>query len=297
MSDGRTIELQEYKSQIKPAWCPGCGDFAVLNGLQRALQVLQIEPWNIVIVSGIGCSSNIPHFLSTYGFHSIHGRAVPVASGIKLANPDLTVIAAGGDGDGFGIGVGHFIHAMRRNLDITYIVMDNQIYGLTTGQASPTSEKGMVTKSTPEGVIENPVNPLTLALASGATYIARGFSGDAKGLGDLFARGIKHKGFSLIDVLSPCVTYNKINTYDWFRQRVYPLEKEGHNPSDYLAAVARANEWPNLDQKRDRIGLGVFYERNDIPTYEDLEPALRKGPLVRQPLGIENTEELLEEFR
>ena len=297
MSDGRTIELQEYKSEIKVTWCPGCGDFAVLAGLQKALQVLQLKPWNIVIVSGIGCSSNITHFLSTYGFHSIHGRSVPVASGIKLANPELTVIAAGGDGDGYGIGVGHFIHAMRRNLDITYIVMNNQIYGLTTGQASPTSEKGMETKSTPEGVIENPVNPLALALASGATFVARGFSGDAKGLGDLIAKGIQHKGFSLVDVLSPCVTYNKINTYDWFRQRVYSLEKEGHNPSDFLAAMGRADEWPNLDQKRDRIGLGVFYERNDIPTYEDLEPALRKGPLVGQPLGLANPEELLEEFR
>jgi len=291
------IEIQQYKSEIKPTWCPGCGDFAVLSGLQKALQVLQLKPWNIVIVSGIGCSSNITHFLSTYGFHSIHGRSVPVASGIKLANPELTVIAAGGDGDGYGIGVGHFIHAMRRNLDITYIVMNNQIYGLTTGQASPTSEKGMETKSTPEGVIENPVNPLALALASGATFVARGFSGDAKGLGDLIAKGIQHKGFSLVDVLSPCVTYNKVNTYDWFRQRAYALEKEGHDPSDYHAAFARATEWPNLDQKRDRIGIGVFYERTDIPTYEDLEPALRKGPLVGQPLGLANPEELLEEFR
>jgi 2-oxoglutarate ferredoxin oxidoreductase subunit beta len=207
------------------------------------------------------------------------------------------VIAAGGDGDGYGIGAGHFLHAMRRNLDLTYIVMDNQIYGLTTGQASPTSEREMKTKSTPEGVIENPVNPITLALAAGATYVARGFSGDAKGLADLFARGIRHKGFSLIDVLSPCVTYNHDNTYEWFRQRVYPLEKEGHDPSDLHAALRRATEWPNLDRARDRIPLGVFFERSDLPTYEDLEPALRRGPLVKQPLGLENPEELLEEFR
>jgi len=297
VSDGRTIEMQEYKSEIKPTWCPGCGDFAVLNGLQRALQTLQIKPWTVTIVSGIGCSSNIPHFLSAYGFHSIHGRSIPVASGIKLANPELTVIAAGGDGDGYGIGAGHFLHAMRRNLDLTYIVMNNQIYGLTTGQASPTSEKEMKTKSTPEGVIENPLNPISLALAAGATYVARGFSGDAKTLGDLFAKGIRHKGFALVDVLSPCVTYNKQNTYDWFRQRVYPLEKEGHDPSDFHAAMRRATEWPNLDQTRDRIGIGVFYERTDIPTYEELEPALRKGPLVKQPLGLANPEELLEEFR
>ncbi len=297
MIDGRTIELQEYKSEIKPTWCPGCGDFAVLNGLQRALQTLQLKPWEVVIISGIGCSSNLPHFLSTYGFHSIHGRSIPVASGIKLANPELTVIAAGGDGDGYGIGAGHFLHAMRRNLDITYIVMNNQIYGLTTGQASPTSEKEMKTKSTPEGVIENPINPIALALAAGATYVARGFSGDAKYLGELITKGIRHKGFSLVDILSPCVTYNKVNTYDWFRQRVYSLEKEGYDPSDFQVAMRRATEWPNLDQRRDRIGIGVFYERTDIPTYEELEPSLRQGPLVKQPLGLANPEELLEEFR
>jgi len=291
------IELQEYKSETKPTWCPGCGDYAVLNGLQNALQTLQLKPWMVTVISGIGCSSNLPHFLSAYGFHSIHGRSIPVATGIKLANPELTVIAAGGDGDGYGIGAGHFIHAMRRNLDITYIVMDNQIYGLTTGQASPTSEREMKTKSTPEGVIENPVNPIALALAAGATYVARGFSGDAKGIAELLVRGIRHKGFSLVDILSPCVTYNKVNTYDWFRQRVYSLEKEGHDPSDLHAALRRAVEWPNLDQKRDRIPLGVFYERTDIPTYEDLEPALRHGPPVKQPLGLERPEELVEEFR
>lgn len=291
------IELQEYKSETKPTWCPGCGDYAVLNGLQNALQTLQLKPWMVTVISGIGCSSNLPHFLSAYGFHSIHGRSIPVATGIKLANPELTVIAAGGDGDGYGIGAGHFIHAMRRNLDITYIVMDNQIYGLTTGQASPTSEREMKTKSTPEGVIENPVNPIALALAAGATYVARGFSGDAKGIAELLVRGIRHKGFSLVDILSPCVTYNKVNTYDWFRQRVYSLEKEGHDPSDLHAALQRAVEWPNLDQKRDRIPLGVFYERTDIPTYEDLEPALRHGPPVKQPLGLERPEELVEEFR
>ncbi|MGQ0797156.1 MAG: thiamine pyrophosphate-dependent enzyme, partial [Methanobacteriota archaeon] len=167
------FELQTYKSEIKPTWCPGCGDFAVLNALQKAIHALQLEPWNVVIVSGIGCSSNLPHFLSTYGFHSIHGRSIPVATGIKLANPDLHVLVTGGDGDGYGIGLGHTMHAMRRNLDITYLVMNNQVYGLTTGQASPTAEKGMKTKSTPNvGVIENPIDPISLAIASGATVVA-----------------------------------------------------------------------------------------------------------------------------
>jgi len=289
------FEMDTYKSEIKPTWCPGCGDFAVLRALQTAIHALQLEPWNVVIVSGIGCSSNLPHFLSTYGFHAIHGRALPVAEGAKLANPELQVIVTGGDGDGYGIGVGHFIHAMRRNFDITYLVMNNQTYGLTTGQASPTSEKGMKTKSTPiAGVIENPVDPISLALASGATYVARGFSGDVKGMAELVKNGITHHGFSLIDCMSPCVTYNKVNTYDFFRERVYDLQKEGHDPSDMKAAFAKAIEWPFV--QRDRIPLGLFYRNEDMPTYEDLEPALKKGAPVRQPLGVQDPDDLLAEF-
>lgn len=289
------FELRTYKSEIKPTWCPGCGDYAVLNALQKAIHGLQLEPWKVLLVSGIGCSSNLPHFLSTYGFHSIHGRAIPVASGAKLANPDLHVIITGGDGDGYGIGLGHTLHAMRRNLDVTYIVMNNQIYGLTTGQASPTSEKGMKTKSTPTvGVIENPIDPISLALSAGATYVARVFSGDVKQMADLVQKGIAHKGFSLIDALSPCVTYNKVNTYEFFRQRVYDLQKEGHDPKDIKAAFAKAIEWPFV--QRERIPVGLFYETTDVPTYEELEPALRKGPLVKQPLGIENPDELMAEF-
>jgi len=288
------FELQTYKSEVKPTWCPGCGDFAVLNALQKAIHALQIEPWNVLLVSGIGCSSNLPHFLSTYGFHAIHGRAVPVASGAKLANPELHVIVTGGDGDGYGIGMGHFIHAMRRNLDITYLVMNNQIYGLTTGQASPTSEKAMKTKSTPQGVIENPIDPITLAISSGATYVARSFSGDAKHMAEMVQGGIEHKGFALIDCLSPCVTYNKVNTYDWFRQRVYDLQKEGHAPGDIQAAFAKAIEWPSV--QRERIPIGLFYQVHNVPTYEDLEPALAKGPPVRQPLGVDNPDELIASF-
>ena len=289
------FELQTYKSEIKPTWCPGCGDFAVLNALQKAIHALQLEPWNVLLVSGIGCSSNLPHFLSTYGFHAIHGRAIPVATGAKLANPDLHVIVTGGDGDGYGIGLGHFIHAMRRNLDITYIVMNNEIYGLTTGQASPTSEKGMKTKSTPNvGVIENPLNPITLAISAGATFVARTFSGDVKQMADLVQKGIDHKGFSLIDALSPCVTYNKVNTYDFFRQRVYDLQKEGHDPMDVKAAFAKAIEWPTV--QHERIPIGLFYRAEGVPTYEELEPGLAKGPPVRQPLGIENPDELMAEF-
>jgi 2-oxoglutarate ferredoxin oxidoreductase subunit beta len=289
------FELDTYKSEIKPTWCPGCGDYAVLRALQTAIHGLQLEPWNVLIVSGIGCSSNLPHFLSTYGFHAIHGRAVAVAEGAKLANPDLHVIITGGDGDGYGIGVGHFVHAIRRNIDLTYLVMNNQIYGLTTGQASPTSEMGMKTKSTPiVGVIENPIDPIALALATGATYVARSFSGDVKHMAEMVRQGLEHKGFSLIDCLSPCVTYNKVNTYDYFRERVYDLNKEGHDSADLKAAFMKALEWPVM--QRDRVPLGVFYRNDKVPTYEDLEPAYKKGSPVKQPLGVDDPDELMAEF-
>jgi len=277
------------KSQIKPTWCPGCGDFGVVAAVEMALKRLKIPSKDVVICSGIGCSSNLPHFLSSYGFHGIHGRAIPLAEGIRWGNHDLTVIATGGDGDGFGIGVGHLIHAMRRNVKLTYVTMDNQIYGLTTGQASPTSRMGQKTKSTPTGVIENPIDPVALALASGATYVARGFSGDVKHLADLVAGGLQHKGFAFVDVFSPCVTYNKINTFDFFRQRVYKLESAGHDPNDIVAAWQRSLEWG------DKIPIGLFY-KVDRPSYEELEQVLRAGPLVHQPAGLKGRENVLDEF-
>ncbi len=277
------------KSDTKPTWCPGCGDFGVVAAVEGALKRLQIPSHNVVLVSGIGCSSNLPHFLSAYGFHAIHGRALPVAEGIRWANHGLTVIGTGGDGDGFGIGVGHFVHAMRRNIDLTYVTMDNQIYGLTTGQASPTSTLGQKTKSTPHGVIEAPIDPIALALASGATYVARGFSGDVKQLTDLVAGGIQHKGFALVDVFSPCVTYNKLNTFDFFRQRVYKLESAGHDPADIVKAWQRALEWG------DKIPIGLFY-RTERPTYEDLEEVLAAGPLLNQPAGIQGKGKFLDEL-
>ncbi len=277
------------KTEIRPTWCPGCGDFGVVAAVEGALKRLGIPSHNVVIISGIGCSSNLPHFLSSYGFHGIHGRVLPVAEGIRWANHGLTVIGTGGDGDGFGIGAGHFVHAMRRNVDLTYVTMDNQIYGLTTGQASPTSVMGQKTKSTPDGVIENPIDPIALALASGATYVARGFSGDVKQLTDLVAGGIQHHGFSLVDVFSPCVTYNKLNTFDFFRQRVYKLESAGHDPTNLPAAFQRALEWG------DKIPIGLFY-RTERPTYEDLEEVLAPGPLVHQPTGLAGKDKLLDEF-
>ncbi|MCA9817654.1 MAG: thiamine pyrophosphate-dependent enzyme [Cyanobacteriota/Melainabacteria group bacterium] len=272
------LPIETYKGPVDPDWCPGCGDFGVLKSVQEAAGKLGIKPENLMVVSGIGCSSNLPGFIHSYGVHSLHGRAVPVATGVHLANTDLKTVITGGDGDGYGIGVGHLLHAMRRNLDVTYVVMDNQIYGLTTGQTSPTTTIGHKTKSTPQGNIENPLNPLALAITAGATFVARGFSGEQKHLADTIAQGMAHKGFSLIDVFSPCVTYNKINTYPWFKERVYKLEDEGWDPGDFYKSYEKAFEWG------DKVPLGVIY-KTEMPTYEDGEPAFKKGALAKQELG------------
>jgi len=272
------LTVADLATEEKPDWCPGCGDFGILTALKGAVVDAGAEPHRTVVVSGIGCSSKLPHWIQVYGYHTIHGRAVPVATGIKLANHDLAVIVATGDGDCYGIGQGHFIHAMRRNTDITIVAHNNQIYGLTTGQASPTSDEGFKTKSTPGGTIELPINPIALAIAGGATFVSRGFAGEPKHLRSIMVEAIKHRGFSLVDVLQPCVTFNKINTYDWYKSRVYKVNEEpGYQPTERLAAFAKAQEWGA------RIPIGVIY-REERPTLEDREPALASGPLVRRAL-------------
>lgn len=286
------LPLDTYVGPVDPDWCPGCGDFAVLKAVRLAVGKLGIQPSDILVVSGIGCSSNLPGYMHAYGIHSLHGRAIPVATGARLANTDLNVVITGGDGDGYGIGLGHFVHAMRRNLNLTYVVMNNQIYGLTTGQASPTTMAEVITKSTPNGNTEVPINPIALGLVSGATYISRAFSGDPNHMRDMIAGAIAHPGFSLVDVFSPCVTYNKINTYPWFKKRVYKLEDEdGYDSSDSEFALRKSFEWD------ERIPLGLFY-RSLRPTYEDREPVLQQGPLVHQKLGIQSKkfDKLLEEL-
>ncbi len=269
-------DVAVFKSEIKPDWCPGCGDFGVLNALQKACADLNLNPHEIMVVSGIGCSSNLPGFFNSYGMHTLHGRSLPVAQGAKFGNHDMTVIVTGGDGDGYGIGAGHFIHSIRRNMDITYIVMDNQIYGLTTGQASPTTERMTKTKSTPTGSLESSLSPLALSLAGGASFVARGFSGEPMHLAETFKKAIQHKGFAHVDVFSPCVTYNKTNTYPYFKQRVYKLEDENHDTKNFDAAMKKAQEWG------ERIPIGVIYAQ-ERPTYEDGETAMMNGPLVKQP--------------
>jgi 2-oxoglutarate/2-oxoacid ferredoxin oxidoreductase subunit beta len=277
----KQMVMADLKGKVDPDWCPGCGDFGVLAAVQKALVELQIPKHEVATISGIGCSSNFPGFIDTYGMHTLHGRSLPVASGMKLANHAMTVLVTGGDGDGFGIGAGHFVHTMRRNLDLTYIVMDNQIYGLTTGQTSPTSRIGMKTKSMPFGNVDAPVNPISLALAAGATFVARGFSAEQKHLTELIKRAIQHKGFSFVDVFSPCVTYNHDNTFQWFRPRVKKLEDNpAYDPTDFQAAVEKSLLWG------DEIPIGLFFERNDIPTAHDAEPVLKSGPLVHQDIRI-----------
>jgi 2-oxoglutarate ferredoxin oxidoreductase subunit beta len=275
------LKPKDFKGKVNPDWCPGCGDFGVLSSLQKAFAELGLRPHEILTVSGIGCSSNLPGYVSTYGMHTLHGRSLAVATGAALANHELTVVVTGGDGDGFGIGGNHFTHTARRNVDLTYIVMDNQIYGLTTGQISPTSCEGMKTKSTPFGNVELPINPITAAIMNGATFVARGFSGDPKHLLGLMKKAIQHKGFAFVDVFSPCVIFNHDNDYPFFKQRVTKLEDEDHDPSDWKAACEKALEWG------DTIYTGLFFQKIDRLTLDQLEPVLEEGgPLAHRSVGL-----------
>ena len=255
----------DYKSDVKPIWCPGCGDYAVLAALMRAFAHLRLDKENITIASGIGCSSRFPTFLKTYGIHGIHGRVLPLATGIKLGQPETTVIAVGGDGDGFSIGGGHIPHAARRNVDLTYIVMDNNIYGMTKGQPSPTSPEGIVNKAAPYGAQENPLNPILLALSYDVSFVARCYSGKIKELTDVLIEALQHPGFSLVQVLSPCVTY--YNTYDHYWEITQPLPST-HDPADRLAAMA-------LALQTETQYLGIFYRDSSRPGYGERFDAVR----------------------
>jgi 2-oxoglutarate ferredoxin oxidoreductase subunit beta len=282
IEDRPALGVKDFKGRADPDWCPGCGDFGVLHALKQAIAELGLYPNEVLTISGIGCSSNLPGYINTYGMHTLHGRALAVATGAQLANHKLKVIVTGGDGDGYGIGGNHFLHTMRRNVDLTYIVMDNQVYGLTTGQVSPTSIRGMKTKSTPYGSVENPVNPIPLAIAGGATYVARGFTGQIRHLTELIKGGIQHKGFALIDTFSPCVTFNKDNTHEFFKQRTRKLEDQAHDPTDLLHAMEKGYEWG------EEIPIGLFWKREDLPSLDQSEPILDDGiPIARRPLGID----------
>jgi len=286
-----TIELKasDFRSGINPDWCPGCGDFGVLNSLQRACAELGLQPHRILTVSGIGCSSNLPGYINSYGMHTLHGRSLAFATGAKLANHELTVIATGGDGDGYGIGGNHLTHTARRNVDITYIVMNNQIYGLTTGQISPTSRLDMKTKSTPYGNVETPINPITSAIMNGASYVARAYSGDIRHTTAIIKAAIEHKGFSLVDIFSPCVTFNDDNSHDFFKERVSKLEDQGHDAGDWKAACEKAMEWGST------INIGLFFQNKENVSLGAREPVLADGPLSSRAFGIseDQTKKLL----
>jgi 2-oxoglutarate ferredoxin oxidoreductase subunit beta len=256
---------KDYKSDVKPTWCPGCGDFGVLNATYRGLAGLKLAPDETVVVSGIGCSSRFPHFMKTFGFHSVHGRALPVAQGLKMARPDLTVVAVGGDGDMFSIGAGHLVHAALRNIDITVVVMDNEIYGLTKGQTSPTSPHGHVTKSTPYGLLASQFNPVATVLSLNVSFVARGYSAKPKELAALIEQGVQHKGFSFIHALSPCPTfYHTFNAWD---AAVTSIEA-GHDTSNRAQAMALALE-------TEKQYTGLFY-KEERPTMDQAAHQLVK---------------------
>ncbi|MBZ8174344.1 2-oxoacid:ferredoxin oxidoreductase subunit beta [Staphylococcus delphini] len=280
--------FKDFRNNVKPNWCPGCGDFSVQAAIQKAAANVGLEPDEVALITGIGCSGRLSGYVNSYGVHSIHGRALPLAQGVKMANRDLTVIASGGDGDGYAIGMGHTIHALRRNMNITYIVMDNQIYGLTKGQTSPSSAPGFVTKTTPKGNIEQNVAPLELALSSGATFVAQGFSSDIKALTKMIEDAINHDGFSFVNVFSPCVTYNKINTYDWFKKNLTAIDDiENYDVSNKQAALQTVLE-------HDSLVKGIVYQDTTTPSYESQIDGLAETPLAHQDLNL--TEEQFESF-
>ncbi len=279
--------LEDYKGQT-PAWCPGCGNFSILKTFKDAVVELSLEPHQFTIVSGIGQAGKFPHYLKCNTFNGLHGRTLPVATGIRLANHEMLVIAVAGDGDCYGEGGNHLIHAIRRNISVKLFVHDNQIYGLTKGQPSPTSLEGMVTKNQPFGVFSEELNPMALAVALDCSFVARGFAGDMEHLRSLIKEAINHKGFSLVDIFQPCVTFNKINTYEWYKQRVYRLEP-GYNPEDRGAAFMKALEWG------EKIPIGIIY-RNNRHALEERLPVIKDSPLVKQSHNINKLEQLIKEF-
>jgi 2-oxoglutarate ferredoxin oxidoreductase subunit beta len=281
------VNINDYSSAMPSQWCPGCGNFGILTAMRQALVNIGLEPHQVLMVSGIGQAGKFPHYLHSHVLNELHGRGLPAAAAAKIANHELTVIAVGGDGDGYGEGGNHFISAMTRNVNMTYVVHNNQVYGLTKGQASPTSDFGFITKTTLEGAWV-PLRPLAMAVACDCSFVARSFSGDVEHLAGIIKLGIQHRGFAFIEVLQPCVSFNHQNTYEWYRQKTYKLGNE-YDPSDRTAAFAKALEWG------ERIPLGVIY-MNERPVYEEQLAALKDAPLVKQPINPLQFEVLVDEF-
>ncbi|MDQ1240711.1 MAG: 2-oxoglutarate/2-oxoacid ferredoxin oxidoreductase subunit beta [Thermodesulfobacteriota bacterium] len=283
--NNETATTEADFGEFETAWCPGCGNHSILTAMKKALGSLNLKPFEILFVSGIGQAAKAPHYLKANVFNGLHGRALPAATGAKIANPELTVIVESGEGCNYGEGGNHFLAAMRRNIDVTLVVHNNHVYGLTKGQASPTSMTGFVTKTQPGGTVAEPFNPVAVAVVMKAGFVARGFSGKIDHLAGLISQGIEHKGFSLIDVLQPCVSFNRINTFGWFNQRCYEVGGE-HDPEDRNAALRLAEEWG------EKIPIGVIYT-NHRPSFESHFPVLQRGPLASQPVRKEVLESLL----
>lgn len=278
---------EDYKGQI-PAWCPGCGNFNILSTIKQALAELGIEPWEVLLVSGIGQAGKLPHYIKCQTFNGLHGRTLPVAIAAKLANHYMHVIAVAGDGDCYGEGGNHFLHAIRRNTNISLFVHNNQVYGLTKGQASPTTAEGTDTTIQPYGVLQESMNPLALAISQNCSFVARGFAGDQEYLKELMKAAITYKGFAFLDILQPCVTFNKINTFKWYRDRVYKLGDD-YDPHDQVKAFEKSLEWG------DKIPNGIFYKyKRDV--YEMRVPAIQEKSLVRQGFFIDEVKHEIEKF-
>ena len=282
------VSLTDYENQVPIAWCPGCGNFPILNALKQALVELEKQPHQILLVSGIGQAPKLPHYLRCNAFIGLHGRSLPVATAAKMVNHELTVIVIGGDGDCYAEGGNHLIHTIRRNPDITLLVHNNQVYGLTRGQASPTCELGFVTKIQTHGVLVPPLNPLTLAISQDASLVGRGYAAKGDHLKELIKEAILHPGFALIDILQPCVSFDHKHSYGWYQERVYPLGQE-YNPLDKFTAFKKAEEWG------DKIPLGILYKKQK-PTFEQMQPILKKGPLVSQEIDPLKLNAVLDEF-
>lgn len=285
------LDLKIYHSNDENAWCPGCGNFGILGALKQALAELHILPENLVMVSGIGQAAKTPHYLRANVFNGLHGRALPPAQAIKMANDNLKVVITGGDGDAYGEGGNHLIHAMRRNVDLTQLVHDNQIYGLTKGQGSPTTARGQITSMQFEGVQSEPLNPLALAITMGATFVARGFSGDTEGLKEIIKAAISHKGYAIVDIMQPCISFNKINTFKWYKDRCFRLD-ESYDPSNKIAALEKAFEFGD-----EGIPLGIIYKEEGKPSFNELHPVLSSGKaLVDRQWKVQDIEPFINQF-
>jgi len=285
-----TVTIQEFKNDFPIAWCPGCGNFAILNAVQQALVDMGLRPHEVVLVSGIGQAAKLPHYMRCNFFNGLHGRALPAATAIRIANSHLPVIVIGGDGDTYGEGGNHFLHAVRRNINITLITHNNQVFGLTRGQASPTTERGFVTRVQTHGVFLTRFNPLAVALAFETPFVARGYAGDGRHLADLIQQGIASEGFSLVDVLQPCVSFDHIHTFQWYTERIYDLKEAGHDPHDLMAAIQKCREWG------DRIPIGVFYRNPEKLSFEKESPVLADGPLVKRHLDGTRVKKVIDSF-